>query len=107
MRMNSQLVAVLLLLATPVADVAAQRAGQSISVQYGVVSGGRAVDLQSAAVPAGAVVGGITQTLMPRSSGLASRLGGQIHILHDLSMSLIWIKRWQKFRHWSTTPHPA
>ena len=35
-----------------------QRAGQSISVQYGVVKQGREVDLQSSAVPAGAVVGG-------------------------------------------------
>lgn len=36
----------------------AQRAGQSISVQYGVVSGAREVDLKSGAVPAGALVGG-------------------------------------------------
>jgi hypothetical protein len=36
----------------------AQRAGQSISVQYGVVSGARDVDLKSGAVPAGALVGG-------------------------------------------------
>lgn len=36
----------------------AQRAGQSVSVQYGVVKGGREVDLKSGAVPAGAVVGG-------------------------------------------------
>ena len=36
----------------------AQRAGQSVSVQYGTVKGGREVDLKSGAVPAGAVVGG-------------------------------------------------
>lgn len=36
----------------------AQRAGQSVSVQYGVVTGGREVDLKSGAVPGGAVVGG-------------------------------------------------
>jgi len=36
----------------------AQRAGESVSVQYGVVRGGREVDLQSSAVPTGALVGG-------------------------------------------------
>lgn len=36
----------------------AQRSGQSITVQYGVVSGAREVDLNSNAVPTGAVVGG-------------------------------------------------
>jgi len=36
----------------------AQRAGQSTSVDYGTVKAGRAVDLQSGAVPGGAVVGG-------------------------------------------------
>ncbi|TGD74930.1 hypothetical protein E4634_06665 [Mangrovimicrobium sediminis] len=36
----------------------AQRAGQSVSVQYGVVKAGKEVDLKSGAVPAGAVVGG-------------------------------------------------
>ncbi|MBS3823151.1 MAG: hypothetical protein KGY53_04535 [Wenzhouxiangellaceae bacterium] len=36
----------------------AQRAGQMISVQYGVVTSGRSVDLHSSAVPTGAVVGG-------------------------------------------------
>lgn len=45
----------------------AQRAGQSVSVQYGVVKQEREVDLQSAAVPAGAVVGG--------TLGLASARG--------------------------------
>jgi hypothetical protein len=44
----------------------AQRAGQSVTVQYGVVTGGRQVNLQSAA-PSGAVVGG--------ALGLASARG--------------------------------
>lgn len=45
----------------------AQRAGQSVSIQYGEVTGGRAVDLNSGAVPRGAVVGG--------ALGLASAKG--------------------------------
>ena len=36
----------------------AQRAGQSVSVQYGVVTAGHQVELHSNAVPAGAMVGG-------------------------------------------------
>jgi len=36
----------------------AQRTGQVVSVQYGVVTSGQRVHLQSSAVPAGAVVGG-------------------------------------------------
>jgi hypothetical protein len=36
----------------------AQKAGQSVSIQYGKVTGMREVDLKSGAVPAGAVVGG-------------------------------------------------
>jgi len=36
----------------------AQRAGQSVSIQYGTVTQGRQVDLKSGAVPGGAVVGG-------------------------------------------------
>ena len=44
-----------------------QRAGQSVSVQYGMVKEEREVDLQSSAVPAGAVVGG--------TLGLASAKG--------------------------------
>ncbi len=44
-----------------------QRAGQSVSVQYGMVKQERQVDLQSSAVPAGAVVGG--------TLGLASAKG--------------------------------
>jgi len=54
-----------LLLAPTLAS--AQRAGQSITVQYGVVRGGKAVDLKSGAVPAGVLVGG--------SLGLASASG--------------------------------
>lgn len=36
----------------------AQKTGQSVSIQYGTVTGGRQVDLKSGAVPGGAVVGG-------------------------------------------------
>jgi uncharacterized protein YcfJ len=36
----------------------AQRAGQSVSIQYGVVTSARQVDLRSNAVPGGALVGG-------------------------------------------------
>jgi outer membrane lipoprotein SlyB len=45
----------------------AQKAGQSVSVQYGKVTAVRDVDLQSGAVPAGALVGG--------ALGLASASG--------------------------------
>ena len=45
----------------------AQRAGQSVTIQHGIVTGGRQVDLQSGAVPSGAVVGG--------ALGLASARG--------------------------------
>ena len=45
----------------------AQRAGQSLSVQYGTVTGAREVDLASGAVPSGVVVGG--------ALGLASASG--------------------------------
>jgi len=37
-----------------VMPAAAQRAGQSVSVQYGVVTSARLVDLKSGAVPGGA-----------------------------------------------------
>jgi len=43
-------------------SAAAQRSGQVVSVQYGVVTSGQRVDLQSSAVPAGAVVGGTLMT---------------------------------------------
>lgn len=46
---------VALLIALP---AAAQRAGQSISIQYGIVTGAQQVDLKSGAVPGGALVGG-------------------------------------------------
>lgn len=36
----------------------AQKAGQSVSIQYGKITGVREVDLKSGAVPAGALVGG-------------------------------------------------
>jgi len=45
----------------------AQRTGQSVSVQYGVVTSARQVDLKSGAVPAGVLVGG--------TLGLASASG--------------------------------
>jgi len=51
-------VALALCLLGLVESATAQRAGQMVSVQYGVVTAGRSVDLQSSAVPAGAVVGG-------------------------------------------------
>ena len=44
------------LVSLPIAH--AQRAGQSVIVQHGVVTGGRQVNLTSGAVPGGAVVGG-------------------------------------------------
>ena len=49
------------------APALAQRAGQNVTVQYGVVTSGRQVDLQSGAVPGGALVGG--------TLGLASASG--------------------------------
>ncbi len=36
----------------------AQRAGQSVTIQYGTVTGAKEVDLKSGAVPGGALVGG-------------------------------------------------
>lgn len=55
--------------------VLAQKAGQSVSVQYGTVSGAREVDLQSGAVPGGAVVGGALglASASGRSSGKKAR----------------------------------
>jgi len=52
---------------TLVLPVAAQRAGQSVSVQYGVVTSASQVDLRSGAVPGGVLVGG--------ALGLASASG--------------------------------
>lgn len=45
------------LLATPIPSMA-QKAGQSVSIQYGTVTGAEKVDLKSGAVPKGALVGG-------------------------------------------------
>ncbi len=50
----------------------AQRAGQSVSIQYGTVTGSQPVDLSSGAVPGGAVVGG-TLGLISGSGRSASR----------------------------------
>lgn len=52
---------VLAILSTVVlmAPAQAQRAGQSVTVQYGVVTRAQRVDLQSGAVPKGALVGGV------------------------------------------------
>jgi hypothetical protein len=48
--------------------VHAQRAGQSVTIQHGIVTGGRQVDLSTGAVPRGALVGG--------ALGLASARNG-------------------------------
>ena len=53
--------------ATFIGTAHAQRAGQSVTIQHGVVTGGKQVDLNSGAVPRGAVVGG--------ALGLASAKG--------------------------------
>jgi len=47
-----------LLMCATCATVWAQRAGQNVTVQYGVVTGARQVDLKSGAVPGGVLVGG-------------------------------------------------
>jgi outer membrane lipoprotein SlyB len=69
MSVNARRTAVLAVLLTSAvtAPVLAQKAGQSITVEYGTVSSAREVDLQSGAVPGGAVVGG--------ALGLASASG--------------------------------
>jgi len=54
----SQSFAITALMCAMIAPAIAQRAGQSVSVQYGVVTGARQVDLKSGAVPGGALVGG-------------------------------------------------
>jgi outer membrane lipoprotein SlyB len=51
-------IAALVLLGASANAAWAQRAGQSVSIQYGKVAGAREVDLKSNAVPAGALVGG-------------------------------------------------
>ncbi len=68
-------IALAVCLGTLAPDASAQRAGQSVSVQYGTVKGGREVDLKSGAVPAGAVVGGSLGLLSAKgkSSGKKAR----------------------------------
>lgn len=51
----------------------AQKAGQSISIQYGVVKSGRPVDLKSNAVPAGAVVGGTVGLLSAKGKSSSKK----------------------------------
>ena len=53
----------------------AQKAGQSVAIQYGTVTGGQEVDLKSSAVPAGAVVGGALGLMSAsgKSSGKKAR----------------------------------
>jgi len=70
--MNKWIVALTLLIPVVILTVAldpalAQRAGQSVTIQYGFVTGARQVDLKSGAVPGGALVGG--------ALGLASASG--------------------------------
>ena len=57
----------LILLCLLSSTAVAQRAGQSVSIQYGVVTSVRQVDLKSNAVPGGALIGG--------ALGLASASG--------------------------------
>src|SRR5688572_31221476 len=58
MRMSACLAATLLLFVQAWGAAQAQKAGQSVTIQYGKVTGIREVDLKSGAVPKGAVVGG-------------------------------------------------
>lgn len=58
---------VLALACALVLPAAAQRAGQSVSIQYGIVTSASQVDLRSGAVPGGVIVGG--------ALGLASASG--------------------------------
>ncbi len=58
MRISTFSVATILLLSPALGPAQAQKAGQSVSIQYGKVNGIREVDLKSGAVPSGAVVGG-------------------------------------------------
>ena len=55
------------LLSSSVDSAWSQKAGQNVTIQYGKVTGAREVDLQSGAVPKGALVGG--------ALGLASASG--------------------------------
>jgi hypothetical protein len=54
------------------ASALAQRTGQSMSIQYGTVTGSQQIDLSSGAVPGGAVVGG-TLGLISGSGRSSSR----------------------------------
>ncbi len=68
MQTSNYIAAMLAALLSLSADLAsAQKAGQSVTIQYGKVTGAREVDLQSGAVPKGAMVGG--------ALGLASASG--------------------------------
>src|SRR5688572_18780987 len=58
MRMSACLAATLLLFVQAWGAAQAQKAGQSVTIQYGKVTGIREVDLKSGAVPKGALVGG-------------------------------------------------
>ena len=68
MQTSNYIAAMLAALLSLSADLAsAQKAGRSVTIQYGKVTGAREVDLQSGAVPKGAMVGG--------ALGLASASG--------------------------------
>ena len=58
MRMSAYLAATMLLFSLALGPAQAQKAGQSVTIQYGKVTGLKEVDLKSGAVPSGAVVGG-------------------------------------------------
>ncbi len=60
-------ISAVLLVSTALVPANAQRAGQSVTIQYGFVTGARQVDLKSDAVPGGVLVGG--------ALGLASASG--------------------------------
>lgn len=65
----------LVLVGLSATSAVAQRAGQNVTVQYGIVQAGREVELQSNAVPAGAIVGGSLGLLSAKgkSSGKKAR----------------------------------
>jgi hypothetical protein len=67
MQSTTYIAAIVLLLGLHADSAWSQRAGQSVTVQYGKVTGAREVDLNSGAVPAGVLVGG--------ALGLASASG--------------------------------
>ena len=55
---SAMTVALAAVLCCAVPGASAQKAGQSVAIQYGKVTGGREVDLKSATVPTSALVGG-------------------------------------------------